>query len=268
MNRNDRIVANVLKSNIDAQSSYSEAVAQVVVWARERKSRYVALCNAHMAVTASRDEVYRTVINQADMATADGAPVAWLMRRQGFSRQSRISGTELVRALCEQCSAESIPVYFYGSTERTLATLVRRLQIEYPELIIAGFHAPPFRALTEEEDEAAIERMNASYAGLVFVGLGCPKQEWWMAEHRGRVNAVMLGVGAAFDFLAGTARRAPLWMQRGGLEWLHRLAMEPRRLWKRYLVTNTLFVLGAFRQIMFSGKQLARDDERQQERGA
>jgi N-acetylglucosaminyldiphosphoundecaprenol N-acetyl-beta-D-mannosaminyltransferase len=189
-----------------------------------------------------------------------------MLRRQGFVYQRRISGTELVRAVCERCSSEGLPVYFYGGTEETLALATRRLQQEFPDLIISGMQAPPFRPLTDEEDAAAIGLIDVSHAGVIFVGLGCPKQERWMAAHRGRVNGVMIGVGAAFDFLAGTIRRAPAWMQRAGLEWLYRLAMEPRRLWRRYLVTITLFAAGATRQLLFSAGRLAIDDEHQQER--
>lgn len=261
-----RTVASVLDARIDVRS-FDGALGQLMEWGRARESRYVAICNVHMVVTASRDPAYREVVNGADMATPDGAPVAWMLRRQGFAGQPRISGTELVRALCERCATEGLPVFFYGSTEPTLAVLSKRLQAEFPELIIAGMESPPFRTLSADEDAAAVERMNVSYAGVVFVGLGCPKQERWMAEHRGRVNAVMIGVGAAFDFLAGTVRRAPLWMQNAGLEWLHRLAMEPRRLWKRYLVTNTLFLIGASRQLLFAARQLAVDEEPEQKTG-
>jgi N-acetylglucosaminyldiphosphoundecaprenol N-acetyl-beta-D-mannosaminyltransferase len=188
------------------------------------------------------------------MATPDGAPVAWMLRRLGFAGQRRVSGPDLMWALCERCAAEKVPVYFYGSTGDTLTALKVRLLEAIPGLLIGGMESPPFRALSSEEDAGAVQRINASGAGIVFVGLGCPKQEMWMAEHRGRVNAVMIGVGAAFDFHAGTVQRAPLWMRDNGLEWLHRLASEPGRLWKRYLVTNTLFLLGAARQLLFGAR--------------
>ncbi len=143
--------------------------------------------------------------------------------------------------------------FVYGSTEATLALLESRLRAAFPALRLS-MESPPFRTLSSDEDAAAVARINASGAGIVFVGLGCPKQEHWMAEHRGRVNAVMIGVGAAFDFHAGTVQRAPAWMRDNGLEWLHRLASEPGRLWRRYLVTNTLFILGAARQLLFGGR--------------
>jgi N-acetylglucosaminyldiphosphoundecaprenol N-acetyl-beta-D-mannosaminyltransferase len=152
------------------------------------------------------------------------------------------------RTLARVGASSLAPCYFYGSTDSTLAALTGRLAARFPRLRIAGMHAPPFRKLSADEDAAIVERINASGAGVVFVGLGCPKQEKWMAQHRGRVQAVMIGVGAAFDYHAGVIRRAPRWMQNSGLEWLHRLCSEPRRLWRRYLVTNTLFLVGVSRR--------------------
>ncbi|MHB1214952.1 MAG: WecB/TagA/CpsF family glycosyltransferase [Thiobacillus sp.] len=238
----------MLGAQIDSLS-WEAALDRLLGWARARESRYVTICNVHVVVSASRDETYRDIINGSDMATPDGAPVAWMLRRQGFANQPRISGPDLMWELCKRCAAENLPVYFYGSTEATLGLLEARLRAAFPSLQMA-MESPPFRALTAEEDVAAVDKINASGAGVVFVGLGCPKQERWMAEHRGRINAVMIGVGAAFDFHAGTVQRAPAWMRDNGLEWLHRLASEPGRLWKRYLVTNTLFILGAARQLL------------------
>ncbi|MHB1144118.1 MAG: WecB/TagA/CpsF family glycosyltransferase [Thiobacillus sp.] len=252
-----RSTGKVLGAQIDALS-WNDALARLLGWAHARESRCVAICNVHVVVSASRDAAYRDIINGADMATPDGAPVAWMLRRQGFAGQPRISGPDLMWALCERAAAEGISIYCYGSTEATLALLERRLREAFPKLRVTT-ESPPFRALTPAEDAAVVDRINTSGVGIVFVGLGCPKQERWMAEHRGcdaldggplRVKAVMIGVGAAFDFHAGTVRRAPAWMRDNGLEWLHRLASEPGRLWKRYLVTNTLFILGAARQLL------------------
>ena len=239
----------VLGVQIDA-ISWAGALDHLMGWAHARESRYVTICNVHVVVSASRDATYRDIINASDMATPDGAPVAWMLRRQGFANQPRISGPDVMWALCERCAAEGIPIYCYGSMEGTLALLEARLRTTFPSLKMT-MESPPFRMLLPEEDAAAVARINDSGAGIVFVGLGCPKQERWMAEHRGRVNAVMIGVGAAFDFHAGTVQRAPAWMRDNGLEWLHRLLSEPRRLWKRYLVTNTLFIVGAVRQLWF-----------------
>lgn len=243
-----RKTGQVLGTRIDV-ITWVEALERLLEWALARESRYVTICNVHVVVSATRDAVYSEIINGSDMATPDGAPVAWMLRRLGFARQPRISGPDLMWILCERCSKDNMPVFLYGSTEVTLILLSRELRTAFPDLKIA-MESPPFRALSAEEDAAAVDRINASGAGFVFVGLGCPKQERWMAEHRGKINAVMIGVGAAFDFHAGTVRRAPAWMRDNGLEWLHRLVSEPGRLWKRYLVTNTLFIFGAVRQLI------------------
>ena len=196
------------------------------------------------------------------MATPDGAPVAWMLRRLGQADQERINGPDLMWRYCETVQARSSSlrgcadiasrsgIFLYGSSERTLTTLQGKLVGAFPDLHIAGAISPPFRALTSDEDDVIVAQINASNAGVVFVSFGCPKQELWMAAHRGRIHAVMIGVGAAFDYHAGTIQRAPKWMQDAGLEWLHRLASEPRRLWRRYLVTNTLFMFGAAKQLL------------------
>jgi N-acetylglucosaminyldiphosphoundecaprenol N-acetyl-beta-D-mannosaminyltransferase len=189
------------------------------------------------------------------MVTPDGAPVAWMVRRLGYSDQQRINGPDLMWKYCALAAHRGESIYLYGGTPETLGTLQRRLVREFPGLRVAGAYSPPFRTLTAAEDATAVASINASGAGTVWVSLGCPKQETWMATHRGRVNAVMIGVGAAFDYHAGTVHRAPLPVQRLGLEWLYRLISEPRRLWRRYLITNTLFVFGAARQLMFRAKR-------------
>lgn len=239
----------VLGAFIDALG-WDETLARIEGWASGRESRYVCICNAHSVVTAQRWAGHRQVINEADMATPDGAPVAWMLRRLGFAGQPRVSGPDLMWMLCERCAALDLPVYFYGSTPATLDALALRLGKAFPGLRVVGMDSPPFRPLSEAEDAQVAERINQSGAAIVFVSLGCPKQEAWMAAHRGRVHAVMIGVGAAFDFHAGMVTRAPLWMRENGLEWLHRLLSEPRRLWRRYFVTNSLFILGAMRQLL------------------
>lgn len=244
-----RVVRQVLGAAIDVLD-WDAALRRVEAWADRREARYVCICNAHSAVTAARDAAFQAAVGGADMATPDGAPVAWMLRRLGFAGQQRISGPDLMWRLCERAAASGRTIYLLGSTEPTLAALQARLRAHWPALVIAGAMSPPFRPLSADEDRALVDTVNASGAHLVFVSLGCPKQERWMAEHRGRIAGVMLGVGAAFDFHAGTVRRAPAWMQRHGLEWLHRLASEPRRLWRRYLVTNTAFILGAARQLL------------------
>lgn len=250
MTGTSRDIVPVLKAEIDAVT-WPDALGRISNWAVARASRYVCICNAHSVVTAGLDPTFGRVVAEADMATPDGAPVAWMIRKLGHPEQQRINGPDLMWKYCEQAAqrgGESI--YLYGGTPGTLEILQRKLQQTFPTLGIAGAESPPFRALTVEEDIATVARINASGAGTVWVSLGCPKQETWMAAHRGRVNAVMIGVGAAFDYHAGTIQRAPKWMQNAGMEWLHRLCSEPRRLWRRYLVTNTLFVLGAGGQLL------------------
>lgn len=233
--------AYVLDSFIDA-STWEDTLGRIVSWGAQRQSRYITLCNVHSVVTASQDAAFGTVIRQADMALPDGAPVAWAMRRQGFDKQQRINGPDLMWRYLAIAERIGQTVYFYGSTEATLDKLRTRLAQQFPNLRIAGTLSPAFRELTAEEDQAHVDAINQSGAHVVFVGLGCPKQESWMAQHRGHIQAVMIGVGAAFDYHAGTIKRAPSWMQKAGLEWLHRLASEPRRLAKRYFQTNTVFV--------------------------
>ncbi len=251
---NVRRGAHVLGAFIDALT-WDEAMARISAWAAARESRYVCLCNAHMVVTTTQDRDFLRIVNGADMATPDGIPVAWMLRLLGFREQQRMSGANLMWRYLALAASRGDTVYFYGSTDATLTLLSARLRAAFPGLRIAGTCSPPFRPLTADEDAEDVTRINESGAGAVFVSLGCPKQEQWMAAHRGRIRAVMFGVGAAFEWYAGVLNRAPLWMQRCGLEWLHRLCSEPRRLWKRYLVTNTLFILGATRQLLCGCKK-------------
>lgn len=225
------------------------AVERIIAWATDGTPRYVALCNAHVLVTAERDPDYREALRAADLRLPDGAPVAWVLRRRGFSGQRRLPGPDLTWALCERCAQDGVAVYFYGGEASTLRALRGRLEAAFPRLV-AHFEAPPFAPEWARETPQATRRMTEARVGVVFVGLGCPRQELWMAANSPAVGAVMLGVGAAFDFHAGTRARAPGFMRRLGLEWLHRLMSEPARLWRRYLVTNTLFALGALAEAL------------------
>jgi N-acetylglucosaminyldiphosphoundecaprenol N-acetyl-beta-D-mannosaminyltransferase len=241
--------ASVLGAHINALS-WDEAFAVLQGWAQAAESRYVCISNVHMIVTARDDASLAKAMHEADMCTPDGAPVAWMLRRLGFEGQPRLSGTEVMLGYLKLAAARGESAFLLGGTDANLENLVRRLGEIVPGIKIAGAYSPPFRELTAEEDAEIVARINASGARTVWVGLGCPKQEKWMFSHRGRVHAVMLGVGAAFDFVSGAKPRAPVWMQRLGLEWLHRLASEPGRLWRRYLVTNTVFMFGAAWQLL------------------
>lgn len=244
-----RVRAPVLGASIDVVG-WDNALSRISTWAAARESRYVCICNVHSVVTAGQDAAFGRIVEAADMATPDGAPVAKMLRILGFPDQQRINGPDLMWKYCEQAALRGESIYLYGGLPTTLKLLQQRLKAAFPGLIIAGAYSPPFRSATAEEDEVDVARINSSGAGTIWVSLGCPKQEQWMAAHRGRVKGVMIGVGAAFDYHAGTIKRAPKWMQNAGLEWLHRLCSEPRRLWKRYLVTNTIFLAKAMRQLL------------------
>jgi exopolysaccharide biosynthesis WecB/TagA/CpsF family protein len=224
-------------------TTYDEAVA-VILRAAERGVPGVVACQAvHAVVTASCDPVLCDMVNGFDLVTPDGQPVRWalnLLHRAGL--RDRVYGPELMLRLCRAAAEVGIPIYLYGGSPAVAEQLPDRLRRLFPSLLVAGSESPPFRALTPEEDDAVIERINASGARLVFIGLGCPKQDVFAHEHRGRIRAVLVCVGAAFDFHAGVKKMAPAWMQRCGLEWLYRVSQEPGRLWKRYLVTNSIFL--------------------------
>lgn len=227
--------------------SFEEVAAEIIRLAEDRRSGVICVANAHMLTTARRDRELAEIMNQAKIVTSDGMPLVWALRRQGLKHAERVAGPDLVVRLCELAADKSLPVYFYGGTDATLPTLREVVAKAFPDLPVAGFEAPPLLPQRPAADARVGNRIAATGARIVFVGLGCPKQEFWMANHLDQVKALTIGVGAAFDFLAGRTRRAPVWMQRLGLEWLYRFLNEPRRLWKRYLVTNSLFVLDLMR---------------------
>ena len=248
-----RTGAAVLGTFIDALD-WQSVMDRISGWAARQESRCVCCANVHSVVTATRDPKFKEALAAADMTTADGAPIAWMLRQLGFPGQHRINGPDLMWKCCAATALNGGSIFLYGSSVDTLAALKCRLLDAFPGLVISGSLSPPYRPLTAEEDAHIVAAINVSRADVVFVSLGCPKQELWMAEHRGLIRAVMIGVGAAFDYHGGTLRRAPVWLRNTGLEWMYRLGAEPRRLWKRYLVTNTFFVLAAIRQLIFSKK--------------
>jgi N-acetylglucosaminyldiphosphoundecaprenol N-acetyl-beta-D-mannosaminyltransferase len=220
-----------------------EAVMQQVLdWATRGESRYVCLATVYSVMLARDRADYRAALTQADLATPDGMPLVWCLRWLGFRGAGRVAGPDLVPPLLQAAAEKGVPVGFYGARPEVLARLLERVRASYPGLRIAYAWSPPFRPLTEEEDRRVVEQIRESGARILFVGLGTPKQDLWMAAHRGRIPAVMLGVGQVFDLLGGAKRRAPLWMRRCGLEWLYRLFSEPRRLWRRYLPHNPRFL--------------------------
>jgi len=221
-----------------------QVINVIMEMARARRHAYVCLSNVHMVVEAWRDETFHTILSSAALAVPDGKPVAIAMNLLHGTQQKRVAGPDLMLSLCAQAQAEGLSVYFYGSTDTVLEALVRKLKADYPNLLIAGMASPPFcpqPAPAQIEADAALIR--ESGANLVFIGLGCPKQERWMAHATRHIPAVQLGVGAAFPFYTGHLPRCPQWMQDYALEWLFRLIAEPKRLFKRYVVTNSLFLM-------------------------
>ena len=227
------------------------AASIVETWVRNRTPNYVCITGAHGSIESRRDAQLRQIHNDAGMVTPDGMPLVFMARRLGFDRVSRVYGPDLMRRLTEISAEKGYRQFYYGGSPGLADCLATTLQRRFPALQIAGTMTPPFRALTPEEDAATVERINAAAPDIVWVGLSTPKQELWMASHVGRLNgAVLIGVGAAFDFLAGTKSQAPAWMQRSGLEWTYRLACEPRRLWKRYARIVPLFFVLALVQLV------------------
>jgi N-acetylglucosaminyldiphosphoundecaprenol N-acetyl-beta-D-mannosaminyltransferase len=226
-------------------TSYSEAVDQVLRWSEEGRGRYVCVATVHMVMEAYDDPEFQRIVNAADLVTPDGVPLVWALRLLGARGATRVYGPDLTPAVCAEAARRQVPVGFYGGTPNVLARMTAELRRRWSSLPIAYHCSPPFRPLSPEEDEEVISGIRASGVRVLFVGLGCPRQERWMAAHRERLGLVMLGVGAAFDFLAGTKRQAPQLLQRAGLEWSFRLATEPRRLWRRYLYHNPRY-LGLF----------------------
>lgn len=226
---------------VDA-TTYRDATERVVSWARAGESRYVCVATVHTTVEAHNSSEFRQIVNGADLVTPDGMPLVWGLQLLGIRHATRVYGPDLTPCLLERAAAEGIPVGFYGGTSRALERLVGVLAQRVPGLRVAFLKSPPFRPPTPDEDAADVREINQSGTRILLVGLGCPKQERWLAQHVGRIRAVMVGVGAAFDFLAGTKSQAPRWMQTSGLEWLFRLCTEPRRLWRRYLIHGPRFV--------------------------
>lgn len=212
---------------------------------RELSGDYICVANVHTTVTAYEDESYQAIQNGGIMAIPDGGPLSSLGRKRGFPEMGRIAGPDFMGEVFKVSAERGYRHFFYGSTDETLEKLGKRLQKRYEGIQIAGMHSPPFRPITKEEDNAVVEMINGAAADFVWIGLGAPKQEYFMAEHQGKIKGLMIGVGAGFDYFAGNIKRAPKWMQRSNLEWLYRLVQEPGRLIGRYSKTNVKFIWNA-----------------------
>ncbi len=227
---------------------YGEFIHQITEKARTGGSEYVCVANVHMFIEARHDADFSSVVKDAFLVTPDGKPLTWALRILHRIRQERVAGMDILPDLLEKSNRETIPVFFYGGKTSLLERAEEFLKKKYPELKVAGMYSPPFKSLSATEENEVVRMINDSGAKLVFVILGCPKQEKWMAKMKGRIHAVMVGVGGALPVLVDLQKRAPKWMQRSGLEWLYRLGQEPKRLWRRYLSTNPVFIYLLFKE--------------------
>ncbi|MDQ1511024.1 MAG: N-acetylglucosaminyldiphosphoundecaprenol N-acetyl-beta-D-mannosaminyltransferase [Actinomycetota bacterium] len=226
-----------------------DALGEVTRWIDNGIQHYVCVTGVHGVMESQGDADLLRIHNESGLTTPDGMPMVWAARLAGAKNTQRVYGPDLMLAVCERAAQRGWGCFLYGATDEVLDQLRSNLADRFPGLKITGTHSPPFRPLTPEEDAAVVREINESGAQIVWVGLSTPKQERWMASHIGRLNAcAIFGVGAAFDMHAGMLRQAPRWMQRSGLEWLFRLASEPRRLWRRYAVNNPRFVLAISRR--------------------
>ncbi len=223
-------------------TSYEDATDRIITWAKLKQSKYVCVANVHMVMETYDSPEFAKIVNNADLVTPDGMPLVWGLGALGVENSSRVCGPTLTLSVCEAAARSNVPIALYGGTSESLVEFESFLKTKFPNIEIACQISPPFRALTEAEDTAYTAQIVESGARVLFVGIGCPRQEIWMAEHQSRIPAVMLGVGAAFNFHSGRVKQAPLWVQNIGFEWLFRLIMEPRRLWKRYFKHNPRFI--------------------------
>jgi N-acetylglucosaminyldiphosphoundecaprenol N-acetyl-beta-D-mannosaminyltransferase len=226
-----------------ARTNYKNAAQNIIGWARNSESRYVCVACVNNVMEAHDSAEFQRVTNEADLVVPDGMPIVWALRLLGNRSATRVYGPDLTPILLEHAQTCGLPVGFYGGAPDVLQRLIQVLGTRFPRLKIAYAYSPPFRPLTPQEDARQVAYMNASGVRILFIGLNTPKQDYWMGAHKGRVQAVMVGVGAAFDFLAGAKPQAPRWMMPCGLEWVFRLSTEPRRLWKRYLKHNPRFMI-------------------------
>ena len=245
-------MTSIIGARVDP-TTYDAATAQIIEWSGASDSRYVCVANAHVIMEAHDSVQFRGILNDADLVTPDGMPLVWILRLKGHQIRNRVYGPTLMHRVIRVAAIQDIPVGLYGSTPQVLELLLSHLKSTTSGLRVPYAYSPPFRELTPAEDKELCLKINQSGIRILFVGLGCPRQERWMAAHRGRINVVMLGVGAAFDFLSGVKPQAPRWIQEIGLEWLFRLIHEPRRLWRRYLVQNPRFAALALRELLGLG---------------
>ncbi len=231
----------ILKTNINV-TNMSDTIKYIGGHLDDLRGKYICVSNVHTTVMSYENEEYRKIQNGAAMALPDGAPLSSYSRRKGYKQAQRVTGPDLMLELFAISKEKGYRHYFYGATEETLQSMKGVLERDYPGIQIAGMYAPPFRALTPQEDAQIVAKINESRPDFIWIGLGAPKQEEWMYQHMGQLQGVLIGVGAGFDYLAGYIKRAPRWMQRMSLEWLYRLLQDPKRLWRRYFTSNVKFI--------------------------
>jgi len=230
--------------------SYQKFIDEIIKLSEQKTSSYVCFANVHMVVEGYNDPLFSRVVRDADIVAPDGQPVALFLRILKGINQVRVAGLDVFPDLLKEAETRNKSVYFYGTTDEILDKIIIRARFDYPQLKICGSYSPPFRNLSSDEESKIIRRINESKPDLVFVALGCPKQENWMAAHQQTVKGCMLGLGHAFNVYAGVSKRSPMWMRRMSLEWAYRLFQEPRRLWKRYFYTNTFFLWLTFKYLL------------------
>lgn len=222
--------------------THESAVARIAELAEKPNGSYVCFSTVHMVMESYDDTEYSAKVNGADLIITDGMPLVWMQKLQGAKNASRVRANDLMILLCEYAAKNNLSVGFYGGQQKVIDAIRKRAAKDLPDLNISYAFSPPFRALDETEENEIIAEINLKKPDLLFVGLGCPKQENWMAKNVSKINSVMLGVGASFDFYAGNVKESPEWLGRLGLEWLYRLTQEPKRLWRRYLILNPRFM--------------------------
>lgn len=244
-----RIKRTIIKTQVDV-ITMSQCCETIVDWINNKKSKYISTADTHVIVRSWIDCEFRNIINSSDITTPDGAPLAWVLRLFGFKDQKRISGPDLMENLLPILEKKRLKILFYGSTTKVLSKISKRIKKKNPHLQ-PYFISPPFRNKTFEEDKYNLKIIKKIKPDLIFVGLGAPKQDFWIYKNKSKINSVFIGVGAAFDFYARTVSRAPIFMRQNGLEWLYRIYKEPRRLFFRYFFSIILFFIGFIIQIVF-----------------
>jgi len=244
----------ILEMNSDV-TNLQCASSTIIRMSQKKKGAYVCISNVHMCMEVYDSPGFKSVVNSADLVVPDGRPIYWAQKLLGHSEAQQVRGQDIMNSICAQSGGMNLNIGFYGGSSKAILDLVKSILItQYPDIKISYAFSPPFRALSELEDADVVEQINKAKVDVLFVGIGCPKQEIWMADHKNKLSCVMLGVGAAFDFVAGNKKHAPRWVQSIGMEWFFRLCSEPGRLWKRYLSTNPRFVWCFLQQWLFKRK--------------